>query len=93
MPHATQMLKHPPSPFPSTNVLSDEDCLANRLLKFFFKCNPKKGDSLSELQNFKEFNSLGLDGYKSQGVFMLIKDSEDVYSDGSLCSIHNLSES
>ena len=65
----------------------------------------KKGDSLSELQNFTEFNlvpfqyirlqitSLGLDGYKSQGVFMLIKDSEDVYSDGSLCSIHNLSES
>ena len=56
----------------------------------------KKGDSLSELQNFKEFNlvplqcirlqitSLGLDGYKSQWVFMLIKDSEDVYSDGSL---------
>ena len=62
----------------------------------------KKGDSLSELQNFTEFNlvplqcirlqitSLGLDGYKSQWVFMLIKDSEDVYSDGSLFHTQSL---
>ena len=68
----------------------------------FSNVTQKKGDSLSELQNFKEFNlvplqcirlqitSLGLDGYKSQGVFMLIKDSEDVYSDGSMFHTQSL---
>ena len=37
-----------------------------------------------------QITSLGLDGYKSQWVFMLIKDSEDVYSDGSMFHTQSL---